>query len=118
MVWTLRAQANARPVVEPEPAAFGLFGRDFQPLTSPDPFDALLVHPPPGAPQQRRDPAIPVAAVLAGKFDDVGSQRGLVITAGYGYTAPAAAGAALSVAGILILTGSLVLQRRTDANSV
>ena len=43
---------------------------------------------------------------------------GLVIAAGYGYTAPAAAGAALSVAGILILTGSLILQRRTNANVV
>jgi hypothetical protein len=49
MVGTLWPQANARPVVEPEPPAFGLFGRDFQPLTSPDPFNALLVHQPPGA---------------------------------------------------------------------
>jgi MFS transporter, DHA1 family, inner membrane transport protein len=40
---------------------------------------------------------------------------GLVIAAGYGYTAPAAAGALLSAAGVLILTGSLALQRRTDA---
>jgi hypothetical protein len=46
MVGTLRPQPNARPVVEPEPPAFGLFGRDFQPLTSPDPFNALLVHRP------------------------------------------------------------------------
>ena len=38
---------------------------------------------------------------------------GLVITAGYGYTAPAAAGAALSAGGILVLTGSVLLQRRT-----
>ena len=41
---------------------------------------------------------------------------GLVIAAGYGYTAPAAAGALLSAAGILVLTGSLALQRRTDAS--
>ena len=40
---------------------------------------------------------------------------GLVIGAGYGYTAPAAAGALLSAAGILVLTGSLALQRRTNA---
>ena len=38
---------------------------------------------------------------------------GLVIAAGYGYTAPAAAGAALSAAGILVLTGAVLLQRRT-----
>jgi hypothetical protein len=79
MVGTLRAQADARPVIEPEPPAFGLFGRDFQPLTSPDPFNAFLVHRPPGATQQRRNPAIPVAAVLAGKFDDVSSQSCLII---------------------------------------
>ena len=41
---------------------------------------------------------------------------GLVIAAGYGYTAPAAAGALLSAAGMLVLTGSLALQRRTEAH--
>jgi DHA1 family inner membrane transport protein len=40
---------------------------------------------------------------------------GLVIAAGYGYTAPAVAGAVLSAAGMLVLTGSLVLQRRISA---
>ena len=43
---------------------------------------------------------------------------GLVIAAGYGYTAPAAAGAVLSAAGMLVLTGSLALQRRADAPAV
>jgi DHA1 family inner membrane transport protein len=37
---------------------------------------------------------------------------GLVIAAGYGYTAPAAAGAVLAVAGLLVLTFSVLLQRR------
>lgn len=32
-----------------------------------------------GPTQQRRDPAIAIAAILAGKRDDVGSQNGLVI---------------------------------------
>ena len=41
-----------------------------------------------------------------------------MIAAGYGYTAPAAAGALLSAVGILVLTGSLALQRRTDAPTV
>lgn len=36
---------------------------------------------------------------------------GLVIAAGLGYTAPAAAGAMLAVAGLVILTGSVMLQR-------
>jgi DHA1 family inner membrane transport protein len=38
---------------------------------------------------------------------------GMVIAAGYGYTAPAAAGALLAVAGIVVLTFSVLLQRRT-----
>ena len=79
MVRSLRPQTDARSVIKPESSAFRLFGRDFKPLTSPDPFNTLLVHRPPGAAQQRRNPAIPVAAVLAGKFDDVGRQCGLVI---------------------------------------
>ena len=42
---------------------------------------------------------------------------GLVITAGYGYTAPAAAGAVLALGGIAILTVSVVAQRRSSARS-
>ena len=37
---------------------------------------------------------------------------GLVIAAGFGYTAPAAAGAAMAVAGLAILTISVLLQRK------
>ncbi|QNJ92446.1 MFS transporter [Mycolicibacterium fluoranthenivorans] len=37
---------------------------------------------------------------------------GMVIAAGYGYTAPAAAGALLAVAGLVVLTLSVLLQRR------
>ena len=40
---------------------------------------------------------------------------GLVIAAGYGYTAPAAAGAVLAVAGLVVLTVSVALQRRRAA---
>jgi DHA1 family inner membrane transport protein len=39
---------------------------------------------------------------------------GMVISAGLGYTAPAAAGAALTVAGLVVLTISVVLQRWTE----
>lgn len=38
---------------------------------------------------------------------------GLVIAAGYGYTAPAAAGAVLAVGGLLVLTVSVLLGRRS-----
>jgi len=37
---------------------------------------------------------------------------GLVIAAGYGYTAPAGAGAVLALAGLVVLTVSVVLQKR------
>ena len=40
---------------------------------------------------------------------------GLVIGAGLGYTAPAAAGALLALAGLLVLTVSVLLQRRSDS---
>ncbi|MFV8266303.1 MFS transporter [Mycolicibacterium peregrinum] len=39
---------------------------------------------------------------------------GLVIAAGFGYTAPAAAGAALAVGGLLVFTASVALQRRSS----
>ncbi|WP_235435878.1 MFS transporter [Mycobacterium sp. EPa45] len=39
---------------------------------------------------------------------------GLVIAMGYGYTAPAAAGAALAVTGLVVLTVSVALQRRSS----
>jgi len=44
---------------------------------------------------------------------------GLVITAGYGYTAPAAAGAVLACGGLVVLTISVLLQRarRPAANT-
>lgn len=38
--------------------------------------DTLLVHRPVSPAKQRRDSAISVAAILTGKLDDVGSQRG------------------------------------------
>jgi len=43
---------------------------------------------------------------------------GLVIAAGYGYTAPAGAGALLAVAGLVVLTISVLLQRWTERTHV
>jgi DHA1 family inner membrane transport protein len=39
---------------------------------------------------------------------------GLVIAAGFGYTAPAAAGAAMAALGLVVLTASVLLQHRTS----
>ena len=63
----------------PRTQALGLFGRNLQPLTSPDPGDPFDVHPPAPLPQQRRDPAVAIAAVLDGKRRDVSGQSRFVI---------------------------------------
>ena len=73
---------DARAISQPKPAALGLFGGNLQPLSPPDPLDPLVVDEPARRrPQQLRDLAIAVAAVLPGKFDDVGRQPLLVVTA-------------------------------------
>lgn len=42
---------------------------------------------------------------------------GAVIAAGFGYTAPAAVGAVLAVAGLVVLSTAMWMQRRTDAKA-
>ena len=59
----------------------GCFLRDLQPLAPPDPLDPLVVHQPARIPQQRRDLAVAVAAILAGELDDVGGQPLFVVAA-------------------------------------
>jgi len=80
MVGPLGAQTHARSITEPEPAAFGLFGGDFQPLAPPDPLDPLIVDDPAYRRSQHlSDLTIAIAAILAGQFDDVGGQPFLVV---------------------------------------
>lgn len=79
MVGPLRPQPQSGAVIEPQPPPLGLFLWDLQPLTPPDPLDPLLVDQPAGCTQQRRDPAIAVAAILAGQLDDVGRERSLIV---------------------------------------
>ena len=82
MVGALGAQTDARSVVEPEPAAFGLLDGDLQPLAPPDPLDPLVVDNPAGSrSQQFRDLPIAIAAKLPGQLDDVGGQQRLIGTA-------------------------------------
>ena len=66
MVRPARPQTDAGPVVEPQSAFLGLLYRHLQPLPSPDAFDPLVVHVPTLSAEQRRDPAIAVAAILTG----------------------------------------------------
>jgi hypothetical protein len=58
-----------------------LFGWNLQPLASPDPFDPLVVDDPTRrCAKHLRDLPIAVAAILAGKLDDVGGQPLLVLS--------------------------------------
>ena len=69
MIAMLRPQADARSVVQPEPAARSLLPGYFKPLTAPDPLDTITADLPAGVGKQRCDPTIPVSYVL-------GCQRG------------------------------------------
>ena len=75
------SQPDAGAVVQPEPPALRLPGRNLQPLAPPDPLDPLVVDQPAAPAQQLGDLAIAVAAILPGQLDDVGCQPLFVLTA-------------------------------------
>src|SRR5690606_35140917 len=69
-------------VGEPEPALLRLFGRNLQPLLSPNALDPLVVdHPAHLAAQKLGDLAIAIAAIPAGQCNDVLGQLLLVVPA-------------------------------------
>jgi hypothetical protein len=78
MVRMLRSQPQAGTIIQPEPGAFGLFGRHFQTFIPPYPFNALVVHSPSLVSKPRRDPAIAIAAILARQFNNVFGEHLLV----------------------------------------
>jgi hypothetical protein len=81
---TLRSKAYARPIVKLQPPAWLLLLRYFQPFATPDSgtprtglrpwgedsLDPIFTYSPAGSLQQRRDPPIPIVAILAGQYDD------------------------------------------------
>ena len=79
MIAMLRAQPDARAVIEPQTAAFRLLVWNLQPLTPPDAFDPLVVHQPARMAQQRGDLAIAVTTVLASQLDNVSGQALFVV---------------------------------------
>ena len=79
MAGALRPKTDARAVIQPEPAAFRLFLRHFQPFPPPDAIDPLEVHPPTLGTKQRGDPAIAVATVSRRQTDDRRGQRFFII---------------------------------------
>jgi len=77
----LRAEPDARSVIEPETSPFRLFLVDFQPFAPPDPIDPFLVHMPAVSPEQGGDAAIAVATELFGKDDEGPGERLLSLPA-------------------------------------
>src|SRR5260370_22933546 len=70
MVLVSWPEPHTRTIVEPKPASRLLLLRYLQPFATPDSFHPVLAHPPAGSLEQRRDPAIPIAAILAGQGND------------------------------------------------
>jgi hypothetical protein len=67
VVGGLGPKTDAGSVIEPKTSTFGLFGRCFKPLTSPDPGYPLVIDDPGRrAPKQFSNLSISVAAILTG----------------------------------------------------
>ena len=77
----LRSKPDAGAVIQPEPTTLWLFLGNFQPFTSPDPRDPLLVHMPAVSPEQGGDATIAVATKPFGKGDDRFGKRLLTLSA-------------------------------------
>lgn len=75
MLW-----AKARPIAQPEPAAFRLPFRTLQTLPPPDLFDYRQADLPADIAEQSMDPTIAIPAIIRGERDDVGGQPLLVRT--------------------------------------
>jgi len=70
---------DARSVIEPQTAAFGLLLWHFQPFPAPDPIDSLDADAPAFLDQQLADPPIAVTAILLGEPHDRLGERSLVV---------------------------------------
>jgi len=83
VVGVLGPKTDAGSVIEPKTSSFGVFGRHFKPLTSPDPGYPLSVHPPACVSQHRRDTTIAIATVLDSQSRDISGQGRLIIRSGW-----------------------------------
>src|ERR1700678_4389222 len=70
MVGVLRSQPHTRSIVEPQPPAWLLPLRNLQPFATPDALHPILANLPAIPLQQRRDPAVTIASILAGQLHD------------------------------------------------
>ena len=69
VVLVLWPQAEARTIRQAQTAAFGLLLGDLQRLTPPEPLHPLVVDPPARIPQQSRNLAVAIPAILARQLD-------------------------------------------------
>ena len=78
MVAIRGAAPHTRPVGQPQAAPFGLFLGHFEPFSSPQPLDPLVIHAPAFPPQQPRDPPIAIPPILGRQRDDPFHQPRLI----------------------------------------
>ena len=74
MVTVCRPQSYAGAVIQPEPSLLWLFHRHFQPLTSPQALNALVIDQPTGVSQQSGDATISIPAKLPRQLDHIRHQ--------------------------------------------
>ncbi len=71
MVAMFRPQADARPIIEPEPSLLWLFHWHFKPLSPPQPFDTFVAHLPACVSQQGSNSTVAISTKLACQLDHV-----------------------------------------------
>ena len=79
MARIFRAKPDARPVVEPQTAAFWLLLGHLEPFEPPDPLYPFAVHNPARVAQERRHPPIAIAAILSGQGHNILRQGHFVV---------------------------------------
>lgn len=77
MVLVLGSKPNAGTVVEPESPSLRLLLRYFEPFSTPDSLDALVIHKPTFPMEELCDSSIAVATVLARQLDRAFDEFGL-----------------------------------------
>ncbi len=80
MIAMLRTQPNTRSIIEPQSPSWLLLLWNLQPFATPDTLNSILAYWPAGALQQRRDPAIAIATILAGQLNNGPGQLIFIFT--------------------------------------
>ena len=77
ILWAL---TDTGTVIKPQSSSLGLFLGDFQPLSSPDTFDTLMIYLPAIISQQGRDSPVSISAVLQSKAGNCLGQKRFIIS--------------------------------------